>query len=93
MAIYVVGYDLHEGQDYSNLIEALKGFPNWWHHLDSTWLIETDWTAEQIRDHLWQHMYDDDELLVMYYLNSGAGGSAAWKGFNERGSKWLKAHL
>ncbi len=33
MALYVVGYDLQEGQDYEPLIDRLKKFDNRWHHL------------------------------------------------------------
>jgi hypothetical protein len=38
----LVGYDLNKpAQDYPKLIEKLKNFSAWWHHLDSTWLVRT----------------------------------------------------
>ena len=37
MATYIVGYDIHPTRDekYDNLIEAIKAYGTWWHHLDS----------------------------------------------------------
>lgn len=46
MTVYCVSYDLNKaGQNYNDLYEELKKSPNWWHHLDSTWLIVTNETA------------------------------------------------
>lgn len=89
MAVYMVGYDLNKPlQNYAELIDAIKSYGTWWHHLDSTWIIETDDTAASVRDNLGQHIDGDDELLV-----ATIKAPAAWKGFNEKGSGWLKEHL
>lgn len=42
MAAYMVGYDLHpsRGETYDELIQAIKRLGSWWHHLDSTWIVE-----------------------------------------------------
>jgi len=96
MAIYLVGYDLKEGEDYSSLTTALRGFGTWWHCLDSTWLVESDLTALQVHARLWQHMKSGDRLLVLNYLQSDQGGSAAWQGFREHDpicESWLEEHL
>lgn len=89
MAFYVVGYDLQEGQDYEPLIERLKQFETWWHHLDSTWVIKSSASATDVRDTLKPLIKDGDELLVI----DVTGGPGAWTGFNEKGSKWLKDAL
>jgi hypothetical protein len=89
MAIYMVGYDLNKpAQNYADLIAAIKTYGTWWHHLDSTWIIETEQTAVQVRDNLAQHIDSNDELLV-----ATIGAPAAWTGFNEKGSSWLLEHL
>jgi hypothetical protein len=90
MATYVVGYDIHptKGETYGELIEALKKYDYWWHHLDSTWLIVTDDKASTIRDNLKQHMKSDDQLIVIKTCDVGA-----WYGFSDRGSKWLKDNI
>jgi hypothetical protein len=89
MAVYMVGYDLVKpGKDYKNLIDAIKTYTNWWHCLDSTWLIKSDKTAEQIRDHLKQHIDQNDRLLV-----ANMGGAGAWIGFDKSCSDWLTNNL
>jgi hypothetical protein len=86
MKTYMIGYDLSRPhQDYAKLIEAIKSYANWWHCLDSTWLIKTGQTATQIRDYLRQYIDNNDELLV-----AGLTGESAWAGFNEECSTWLK---
>ena len=92
MASYLIGYDLNRPRgkdDYTELIATIKeSFSPWWHHLDSTWIVQTEMTAAQIRDLLMPHIDRGDELLVV-----GLTGVGAWTGFNERGSQWLKNNL
>lgn len=87
---YLIGYDLNKsGQNYSRLIEKIKEIANgYWHHLDSTWIIKHSGTATDIRDALAPFVDSNDELLVVKLTRE-----AAWKGFNTRGSEWIKAHL
>jgi len=94
MATYLIGYDLDkEGAAYSEvnkkLTDAIKAlFPTWWHNLDSTWIVVTDMSAAQIRDSLSSYIDSNSELLVVKL-----SGEGAWKGFNQKGSDWLKTHL
>ncbi|KRT13198.1 SinR family protein [Pedobacter ginsenosidimutans] len=90
MKTYLIGYDLNKsGQDYKDLIDAIKNLsPTWWHHLDSTWIIKSDSTASAICDALAVHIDGNDELLVVKL-----SGEGAWIGFNDKGSKWLKDNL
>lgn len=88
--LYMIGYDLNKpGQDYTPLFDAIKAMSNaWWHYLDSTWLIESSYSAEQIRDHLSTVIDMNDELLV-----AAISAPAAWVGFSDKGSEWLSSHL
>jgi hypothetical protein len=90
MSTYMIGYDLNRpGQNYQNLFDAIKAQSKlWWHHLDSTWIITSDKSAKEIRDALVPHIDRNDELLV-----AKLSGEAAWWGFNEQGSSWLKDNL
>ncbi|HWQ91711.1 MAG TPA: SinR family protein [Clostridia bacterium] len=89
MTTYMIGYDLNKPlQNYAGLIEAIKTYSPWWHHLDSTWLIVTDETAVQIRDKLVPYLDSNDELLVAKVSAPGA-----WQGFNQQGSEWLRDNL
>ena len=90
MATLLVGYDLNRpGQDYPELIDNLKSYGTWWHHLDSTWLVVTELTPREMRDALRRFLDEADELLVV----DVSGDPAAWHGFKSRGSDWLKEHL
>ena len=90
MNSYLIGYDLNQtGQDYTDLVETIKNtFGTWWHHLDSTWIVKSDMTSEQIRDILRVRIDSNDELLVVKLVRE-----AAWSGFNDRGSQWLLNNL
>ncbi len=89
MATYLVGYDLNRpGQDYAELLEAIKRLGAWWHHLDSTWIVKHQGPATVIRDALTPYLDANDEILVVALASEGA-----WKGFNDQGSNWLKNNL
>lgn len=90
MRTLLVGYDLNSpGQDYSDLVASLKSNPQWWHYLDSTWLIRTTQTPVQVRDDLRKLIDKNDELLVM----DVTGRSAAWSGFREKAGQWIMTHV
>lgn len=91
MAVYMVGYDLNKvGKNYDELITKTKQISNgWWHHLDSTWLINHNGSSVAIRNALTPHLDENDELLVVKLEK----GYAAWIGFNTEGSNWLKNNL
>ncbi|AZA56263.1 SinR family protein [Chryseobacterium shandongense] len=67
MKTYLIGYDLNkQGQDYETLIEKIKEFADdWWHCLDSTWIIRSESNASEIIDFLIKYVDDNDELLVV----------------------------
>ncbi|MBB1194940.1 SinR family protein, partial [Flavobacterium sp. SOK18b] len=52
--VFCIAYDLNSpGRDYSTLIDCIRSYGTWWHHLDSTWFIVSEnKTASQIRDEL-----------------------------------------
>jgi hypothetical protein len=87
MSTKLIAYDLNAPvQNYDELIKSIKSLGAWWHHLDSTWLVKSSLSSTQIRDRLREHLDPNDELLVV----NVTGDARAWRGFNERGSKWLK---
>ena len=89
MKTYLIGYDLNEeDQDYDTLIEKIKEIGNWWHCLDSTWIVKCDNTAVEIRNFLKQFIDTNDKLLVVHL-----SGEAAWTGFSDECSQWLKNNL
>jgi hypothetical protein len=90
MRTMLVGYDLNRpGQNYAGLYKALKAVPLWWHYLDSTWLLRTEENAAQLRDRLTAHLDAGDELLVIDVTDQ----EAAWRGFDQRASRWIRDNL
>lgn len=89
MTTYIVSYDLNApGQQYKPLIEYLESLPNWWHHLDSTWVVVTPLSPAELRDTIGAFLDANDELLVVK-----SAGVGAWRGFADRASQWLKSNL
>lgn len=66
MTIYIISYDLKQSdKDYSGMYESIKAFDNWWHYLESTWIIKTDDASEEVFNKLKPHIDDDDNLLII----------------------------
>lgn len=90
MTIYVISYDLNRpGQDYKELHEAIKVCGNWWHCLDSTWMVSSQMSGIDIANKLWATMDRNDKLLV----TPVAAGGSAWAGFTGDCESWLKNNL
>jgi hypothetical protein len=89
-ATVLIGYDLNQPvQNYTELIEEIKKISStWWHCLDSTWLVRTDLSPDQIRNRLKRTLDPNDELLVVL-----ASPPAAWSGFDQQCSDWLVTNL
>lgn len=63
--VLLITYDLHRpGQQYASLHEEIKKAGTWWHHLESTWIIETDLNPKQWYARLVTHIDPNDNLIV-----------------------------
>jgi len=88
VTVYCVSYDLNKtGQNYNALYEELKKSPGWCHTLDSTWLISTQETADQLSTRLRAHLDNNDNLLVIKVVRPYAGWlpKATWE--------WIDQHV
>jgi hypothetical protein len=67
MLAFSVNYDLRAKAkpDYSGLLEELKRSPGWWHYLESTWLIATNETAQQLWERIRPHVHQSDSVLII----------------------------
>lgn len=89
MTAYIVTYDLNQhGQNYNCIIKKLEAYGTHWHIQGSVWIVVSNQSAAQIRDNLNSCLDSNDELFV-----GKLSGEAAWIGYNEKISKWLKDHL
>jgi hypothetical protein len=84
---YIINYDLHNNRNYDELIEAIKSYGTWAKILLSCWAIVTTKSAEEVRNHLLQHMDSDDSIFVVK-----SGREAAWRGVICP-NQWLKDNL
>jgi len=86
--VYHISYDLNKpGQNYNELYSEIKSLGSWCHPADSTWYVDTNLSATQIRDRL-DAVDATDSLIV-----SRASAPAAWIGLPNDVSDWLEACL
>ena len=66
MRAYCITYDLKvPGGDYSGLYEAIKQTGMYWHYLDSTWIVVTQETSQEIWNRLATHIDKNDYLMII----------------------------
>ena len=71
MAVFIISYDLRKPDfDYKRLYDALAELGAE-HVQDSVWGLNTEWSAREVFDYLWQHMhYQKDRLFVVTFVKS-----------------------
>ena len=89
METYIISYDLNsaEPSDYTKLSDCIKSFGVWAHITESTWAINTDKTAKEIRDEISNFMPEGSMLFVVR-----SGLSSAWRNVI-CSNDWLKKYL
>lgn len=102
MAVYLIGYDLHEGEDYIDLETAIASLcqVGAWHCLDSTWIIVNPGPATTIRDALMPHLLRPNEQETSArrrgdtLLVAKLSGEGAWtSSFPDNCKDWLRTNL
>ncbi len=90
MACYMIGCSLNApGRDYVDLVQAIERVGTAaWPCLESTWVVNSEKTASQIRDELRPYLDGSDELIV-----AELAGTAAWRGLKGGSAEALKAVL
>ena len=64
--IYAINTDLKApGRDYAGLYDAIKACGDWWHYLESTWLVDSHLSANGIWAKLAPHLKGNDSVLVI----------------------------
>jgi hypothetical protein len=65
--IYLITYNRNSIlKNYNSLYEEIKGLgDSWWHHMNDTWLVNSNLNTEQISDRLLKHINNDDKLLII----------------------------
>jgi hypothetical protein len=92
MSVYLIDYDLKEGDDYTSVEEVIKKIdPTFWHHLDSTWIISTDRNATELTKQVRSAFPRDHGRLVILEIKPGADHKIT--GFDEATDQALKKKL
>ena len=91
MGTILIAYDIHptRGELYDNLVEKIQSLGDWWHHLESTWIVRCAHSPREVRDQLKLYIGIDDQLLVIEI----SGDAAEWAGVNDAGNRWLKDNI
>jgi hypothetical protein len=86
----LVIYDLNRPEkDYKTLLAALEKYGNYFHCLDSTWILRTTLSATDVMAQLRVLIDANDELLVL----DVTGDPATWIGFNKQCWDWLANNM
>lgn len=91
MSVFIVTYDLRDESDsesYKRLIELIKQGGTWACLGGSSYLIESDMTAVELRNKFKQVLDSDDMLYV-----GRVSAPAAWTGYSNEVTDWIKSKL
>lgn len=67
MKKYLITYELKDkSRDYNDLYEAIKKIGQWWHYLNSTWIIkaEEESNPKNIYEKLSPCLASDDHIFI-----------------------------
>lgn len=87
MAVYIVTYDLHKDAtpiDYERLVKLIKEDGSWACLGGSSYLVESERSARELRDRYNEVLLDEDMLYVGL-----ADAPAAWHGYSKEVSDWI----
>lgn len=92
MTVFQIDYDLNSASgDYEDLYDAIEGLGDALHILESTWLVESEKDASEVRDILKSEI-DSDDTLFIAKIESG-GYDLAWVGIEPDAKGWLDERL
>lgn len=84
-----VGRSSRVAQSRADLGGRIRALPRGVYlELDCAWLVESDETADELRDTLGAALPAEDALIVL-----GVGEQAAWTGLREEQAEWFVEHL
>lgn len=88
MTVYQISYDLNRpGQDYPEIIAAIKALGPWAQPLKSMWLVDSSRTAHELYAALKSHIDRTDGLLISRVTPDYAG----W--LNKSVIEWLQQRV
>lgn len=87
--LYAINYDLRGPKaDYEPLLSSIKSLGQWWHYLDSMWLVVSQETVQNLYTRLSPNLKPGDHLIILDVTSSAYYGILprdAWP--------WIEARL
>lgn len=85
--VYSISYDLNSpGQNYESLYDSIKTLGSWARPLKSTWLVDTDYSATQIRKILSNNLDSNDSICISRFTDYSVY-------VDEKVIHWLNKHI
>jgi hypothetical protein len=86
---YIISYDLSQpGQNYEKVLKAIKSYGNWARLGGSAYIVISQASAVDVRDHISRELDSNDKIFV-----GVVKAPAAWIGMSDEVSDWLKKNL
>ena len=91
MKTYLITYDKSIVlKNYRPLYEAIKSCSGvWWHHMENTWLIRSEFSAASLYSRLKPHIAHSDRLLIIEIKQFG--DYAGW--LNQDAWNWISNQI
>jgi hypothetical protein len=87
--IYIIIFELvSENQPNDEFVASIRSTKVWAKISGTTYLIKTNESATELRDRLKRFLNKNDKLFVSY-----VAPPAAWLGYSEEVTKWIKENL
>ncbi len=84
-----ISYDLNSpGQNYDDVIEAIKSLGGWAKIHKSYWYVDSPKTAKEACEIVWAKCDANDTLYVVDATNN----SASWQNVSDEASRYIKDH-
>lgn len=89
MSLKIISYDLRgNNKDYQGLINAIKEETNWWHYLESFWMVNTEKSVQELTYKLIQYLDEDDRLLIIDTYTNNYNGFMPQRAFD-----WIEKRI
>ena len=86
MVCYIISFE-KTGAFYDDLYNEIMEYDLWAQLTADTWAVSCDMSAQEVFDDLWQHMDEDDRLMVVQ-----SGGICSWNNLH-CDDDWLQDNL
>lgn len=83
MYLIVLELNARPAAEYPDLERAIKALGNWSNRLKGAWIVETRFSASQIRDLLKPHLVPNADRLFVARFTQGWAGTNMGQGFQE----------